>query len=219
MNDYQPHETYCPSCSAPSPAGGLCACCLAGPEPTIDVNTWIAEILTEDLLVQHVDNSQADSDNTWTTPTDERVCPGCSGLSPAGGYCASCIVTLAAGSEGVSPFGDPPDWDPTHYDLDDHHIFPQAKEFSACFDAAGIDIDAWTMTLPEEFHRRGIHPVWNQEWRVFFESSEWEAAKATGSGEEMRNRIEEQAAQMMEDYGIKEQWMHYYRDPDELQEP
>lgn len=94
MNDYQPHEMYCPNCSAPSPAGGLCASCLAIPEPAIDANTWIREILAEDPSMYHPDNVPPDTYDSWSVPENEPVCPNCSGPSPTGGYCASCLAIL-----------------------------------------------------------------------------------------------------------------------------
>jgi uncharacterized lipoprotein (TIGR02269 family) len=56
--------------------------------------------------------------------------------------------------------------------LEKHHIFPQAQELALWFDRKGIDIHAYTISLPRSFHR-WLHSggpsggQWNEAWRRF----------------------------------------------------
>jgi hypothetical protein len=93
MSDYTPHQMVCPSCSGPSSTGSNCASCLAIPEPVIDTNSWIKDILTDAYPVYDIDNPPPDLDDDLSMEV-ERVCPCCSGPSPTGGYCASCLATM-----------------------------------------------------------------------------------------------------------------------------
>ncbi|PTL85071.1 TIGR02269 family lipoprotein [Vitiosangium sp. GDMCC 1.1324] len=56
--------------------------------------------------------------------------------------------------------------------LEKHHIFPQAWDLALWFKDKGIDIHAFTISLPQSFHRR-LHSggpaggQWNEAWRRF----------------------------------------------------
>jgi uncharacterized lipoprotein (TIGR02269 family) len=56
--------------------------------------------------------------------------------------------------------------------LEKHHIFPQAQDLAQWFTLKGIDIHAYTISLPKSFHRR-LHSggpsggQWNEAWRRF----------------------------------------------------
>jgi hypothetical protein len=59
-----------------------------------------------------------------------------------------------------------------------HHIFPQ--QFKKIFDKAGIDIDKYTISIPQNIthlkglHGRGINGMpghWNQKWADFFRTN------------------------------------------------
>jgi uncharacterized lipoprotein (TIGR02269 family) len=56
--------------------------------------------------------------------------------------------------------------------LEKHHIFPQEKALALWFESKGIDIHAFTISLPRSFHRR-LHSggpkggQWNEAWRRF----------------------------------------------------
>jgi uncharacterized lipoprotein (TIGR02269 family) len=61
--------------------------------------------------------------------------------------------------------------------LEKHHIFPQAPELAAWFKSKGIDIHAYTVSLPRSFHRQ-LHSggpaggQWNEAWRQFKQEHE-----------------------------------------------
>jgi len=57
-----------------------------------------------------------------------------------------------------------------------HHVFPQASDLARKFAKAGIDIDKYTLELPEAVHRCihsgkgfGRGGKWNKAWKDFFE--------------------------------------------------
>lgn len=60
--------------------------------------------------------------------------------------------------------------------LEKHHIFPQAQDLARWFVLKGIDIHAFTVSLPESFHRK-LHSggpkggLWNAAWRQFSEEN------------------------------------------------
>lgn len=121
MSDYTPHQMVCPSCSGPSSTGSNCASCLAIPEPFIDTNSRIKDILTDAYPVYDIDNPPPDLDDNWSEDV-ERVCPCCSGPSSTGGSCASCLANMEDERRAdddltlyESEFGDPP-WGEDRFD-------------------------------------------------------------------------------------------------------
>ncbi len=57
-----------------------------------------------------------------------------------------------------------------------HHVFPQASNLARKFAKAGVDIDKYTLELPEAIHRclhkgKGFGPggKWNKAWKDFFD--------------------------------------------------
>lgn len=82
----------------------------------------------------------------------------------------------------------------------DHHIFP--REFEQAFVDAGIDIHAFTVTVPMKQHLSVIHKKWNGDWEKFFlKNGPWPG----------RAKIFEQAARMMEEHGLTELHQHQWR--------
>ncbi|MGZ3461017.1 MAG: SitA6 family polymorphic toxin lipoprotein [Archangium sp.] len=57
-----------------------------------------------------------------------------------------------------------------------HHIFPQQKDLALWFEGKGIDIHAFTIRVPQSFHR-WLHSggpaggQWNEAWRQFHENN------------------------------------------------
>ncbi|WNG43447.1 TIGR02269 family lipoprotein [Archangium minus] len=66
--------------------------------------------------------------------------------------------------------------------LEKHHIFPQARDLAEWFDTKGINIHAFTISLPRSFHRR-LHSggpkggQWNEAWRQFQEQNQGASTK------------------------------------------
>jgi len=60
--------------------------------------------------------------------------------------------------------------------LEKHHIFPQQAELALWFNRKGIDIHAYTISLPRSFHR-WLHSggpeggQWNEAWRRFMDEN------------------------------------------------
>jgi uncharacterized lipoprotein (TIGR02269 family) len=60
--------------------------------------------------------------------------------------------------------------------LEKHHIFPQQQKLARWFTLKGIDIHAYTISLPRSFHR-WLHSggpeggQWNEAWRQFQEDN------------------------------------------------
>jgi RHS repeat-associated protein len=43
--------------------------------------------------------------------------------------------------------------------FNEHHVFPQAKEFEAFFRQAGIDIHDYLVKIPQEWHQQWVHAL------------------------------------------------------------
>jgi RHS repeat-associated protein len=80
----------------------------------------------------------------------------------------------------------------------DHHIFSRAGR--PFFEAAGIDIDEHTVTIPRDEHLGNVHPEWNNEWEEFFAKDPFPGKAA----------IEDQAAIMMERHNLQDLYIHPY---------
>ncbi|MEQ1901408.1 MAG: RHS repeat-associated core domain-containing protein [Devosia sp.] len=88
--------------------------------------------------------------------------------------------------------------------VNDHHIFPQ--QLSAFFRSHGVDVDAYTVTLGETTHLRGVHGAglgrmpggWNAEWR------DW----ITKNPDATPPDIYAKAGEMMDGYGPSSYEIH-----------
>ena len=98
----------------------------------------------------------------------------------------------AAARPAAGGAGEPPDGPECGPRRPRHHIFPQ--EFRAQFEAAGIDIDDYTIEMSSEGHA-GLHGPgeWNGNWDEFLN-----AGPARSPQE-----IVDHAAQMLNDYGLQ----------------
>jgi hypothetical protein len=231
MNDYTPPQLVCPSCSGPSSTGSNCASCLAIPEPVIDTNTWIRDILAEDYPIYDIDNPPPEFVDDWSPDDNERVCPNCSGLSPTGGYCPSCLVTMVnegadSPSEAVEfadsaqddlfsdvitlgDVGEPLEGfyeklkrESPDNELDDHHIYPE--QFRERFEHkdVGIEIDDETATM-YRFQHQILHTEgWNADWAMFWDSADLGGIQPT------REDVVDYAKFLMEKYGFPEAALH-----------
>jgi hypothetical protein len=87
-----------------------------------------------------------------------------------------------------------------------HHVFPKFRErpdLQKYFSDRNIDVDALTKELDEGTHI-GIHPGWNNEWIEFM----------TGHPNASRTEVFQQAASMLEAYGIADApTLPYWRTP------
>lgn len=95
MNEYVKPEPVCPSCSGPSPAGGMCPSCMAiptEPNPILDVNTLIKEMFRDDYPEYSLDTPPPETYDSNANEDAEPVCPSCNGLSETGGMCPSCMA-------------------------------------------------------------------------------------------------------------------------------
>jgi hypothetical protein len=77
----------------------------------------------------------------------------------------------------------------------DHHLFPQQLE--SWFQDRGVDIHDYTVAVTNAEHYQ-IHPTWNLEWQWFKDANE-DATRAD---------ILNYGAQMMENYGILDRYIH-----------
>jgi RHS repeat-associated protein len=80
-----------------------------------------------------------------------------------------------------------------------HHLLPD--QFRAIFVAAGIDIDSaeYGWILDEVYHRQGqknpvladktLHPLWNKDWKEFFDSKIFAEIKNKGDKQKMKEAI------------------------------
>jgi uncharacterized lipoprotein (TIGR02269 family) len=89
--------------------------------------------------------------------------------------------------------------------LEKHHIFPQAQDLAEWFKLKGIDIHAFTVRLPESFHRR-LHSggpsggQWNEAWRRFQKEND-------GAGPKEIWRF---AFELMFLFNVNGPFVHYY---------
>ena len=90
-----------------------------------------------------------------------------------------------------------------YWDYNDHHIFPQNEMMSEWFADRGINVHHYTVTLDRVDHDI-IHTWWNYEWEAFMASEPPDRYYTTGE-------IQDKAAQMMEDAGILDSYIHGYR--------
>jgi RHS repeat-associated protein len=89
----------------------------------------------------------------------------------------------------------------------DHHLFPQT--FRALFEKSGIDIDQFTVSLPQTLHLKGVHGAglgnvpgrWNQRWQDFFADN----PNAT------EKDIYQFAGQLMDEFGLSGLEIHKYK--------
>jgi Predicted lipoprotein of unknown function (DUF2380) len=90
--------------------------------------------------------------------------------------------------------------------LQDHHIFP--RQFEDYFDARGINIDDYTVTLGQTQHLQGVHGSglgtmpggWNSQWRNFIANNPNASA----------SEVYQQAGKMMDQYGLSGLPIHPY---------
>jgi hypothetical protein len=92
--------------------------------------------------------------------------------------------------------------------IEQHHIFPQAQDLKAQFQAAGIDIDEWALEIPESVHDQlhgsgdlegvGSGGIWNENWRQFFSDPQFATAPPTAE------QIWEQAFKMIVGFDLSE---------------
>ncbi|WP_410791198.1 hypothetical protein [Kribbella sp. C-35] len=155
----------------------------------------------------------------------ERVCPSCSGPSPAGGNCPGCVAALTAAERTATNFwlqdsftsvDDKPEATNDDEVADeitadyqappDHHIFPQ--QFRDRFEAEGleIDIDLYTTTM-YEFQHQILHTEgWNAEWKLFFDM--FDEAEVDPDFDDVVGY----ATFLMDKYGFGDAVLHPYRD-------
>jgi RHS repeat-associated protein len=90
--------------------------------------------------------------------------------------------------------------------LQDHHIFP--RQYEDYFNARGIDIDDYTVTVGQTQHLQGIHGNglgnlpggWNSQWGEFIANNPNASAP----------QVYQQAGKMMDQYGLNDLPMHRY---------
>ncbi|MEM9168108.1 MAG: RHS repeat-associated core domain-containing protein [Pseudomonadota bacterium] len=79
-----------------------------------------------------------------------------------------------------------------------HHLLPQ--KFRSQFEARGIEIDQYTVSIPENMHLRGVHGKgsdylpgnWNGQWEEFFDTNPYATDK----------EIYQNLGTMMDDFGL-----------------